>query len=372
MMNKRLLITSTDLMMVQFLIPHVLCLHEAGYKIEIACSNVGGRLPEVESLLEGKVDAVYEIKLKRNPLSVKNVLGLQELLRLMKNHVYDIIWTNEPVMGVATRLAARQSRRTGTKVVYMAHGFHFFRGAPLFNWIVFFPIEYLMSFCTDYIVTINQEDYHRASGFCHSDARYIHGIGMNSARLVQTNSQLRDELGLTNSEIIIISVGELNKNKNQSVIIKALSRVNDSRIHYVLCGKGTEKKHLQMLAQKYNLAENVHFLGYRKDVVSLCRDADIFAMPSYREGLSVAAMEAKYLGLPLITSNRRGLSDLNVHGETGFLCSPNDVRGFAECINALVRDNEKRETMGKNNIESVKPFLLENVKKEVLQLFSSL
>lgn len=371
---KRILITSTELMMIQFLVPHVKNLAENGFEVELACSNVGGRMEEVRSALGGVVKAIHVLRLERSPASPRNLLGYGDMRRLLKENHYDIIWTNEPVMGVVTRLAANKYRKTGTKVVYMCHGFHFFKGASKANWLVFYPIERFMSRMCDMIVTINREDEARAKTFHCPRVEYIHGIGVNTERLHSRNAQsdIRSELNLAAEDFLVLSVGELNENKNHQVILRALAQLRDPRIHYILCGKGALREYLEGLAKELGLEKNVHFLGYRRDVVDICNQADVFVLPSFREGLSVASLEAMYCGMPLVTAKVRGSGDYLKEGESGFLRDADDVAGFAEAIEQLRENRSLCLRCGENNQEAVKPYCLENVKQEILHLMESL
>lgn len=368
---KKILITSTELMMIQFLVPHVKNLAENGFQVEIACSEVGGRMEEVRSALEGIVNAIHTLRLERSPVSPRNLLGYGDLKRLLKENRYDIIWTNEPVMGVATRLAANKYRKHGTKVVYMCHGFHFYKGASKLNWLVYYPVEKFMSRFCDTIVTINREDEARAKTFHAPDVAYIHGIGVNTDRLHNRNEQsdIRAELGLQKEDFLVLSVGELNENKNQQVIIRALAQLNDPEIHYLLCGKGDKREYLESLAKELGIADRVHFLGYRKDVVDICAQADLFAHPARREGLGLAPLEAMYCGLPVVASDTRGIQDYTVPGKTGFLCGSEDVAGFANAIRRLKESPALCRDCGAFNKESANSFCLEPVKDEVLKLF---
>lgn len=373
-MGKRILVTSTDLMMVQFLLPHILFLSENGYEVDIACSEVGTRMDEIRKKLEGHVHAIHVIRLHRSPTSLNNIRGYKDMKNLLQKKHYDIIWTNEPVMGVVTRLAAKQARKAGTKVLYMVHGFHFFNGAPKLNWVVYYPIEKMMAKRADVICTVNQEDYNRAQKFKVSQVAYIHGIGINTARLTigENKNDIREELGLAENDFIVLSVGELNKNKNQKTIIQAIAALHDKQIHYVLCGKGDQLSSLKSLSAEYGLDANIHFLGYRTDVVDICSQADIFVMPSFREGLPVASLEAMYCGLPLVTSDIRGLSDVMENGVSGYMCKPNDVQGFAEAIRKLKGDPDLCKRMGLRNQETVKPYCIEKTKLEVMKLIDEL
>lgn len=360
---KKLLITSTELMMIQFLVPHVKYLSENGFRVEIACSDVGGRMEDVRNALEGVVDAIYVLRLERSPVNPRNFLGYQDMRKLLHENHYDIIWTNEPVMGVVTRLAANKYRRRGTKVVYMCHGFHFYKGASLPNWLIFYPIERIMSRFCDMIVTINHEDEARAKTFHSPRVEYIHGIGVNTDRLHNRNEQsdIRAELGLTNEDFLVLSVGELNENKNQQVIIRAVAQLKDPKIHYLLCGKGDQREKLESLAKELGIAEHVHFLGYRKDVVDICYQCDVFAHPSRREGLGLAPLEAMYCGLPLVTSNVQGIPDYVENGVTGFMCDPTDVDGFAEHLRLLIRDKNLRERMVQTNLQQSDRYSVANI-----------
>lgn len=370
-MSKRILITSTDLMMIQFLVPHVINLADNGYEIEIACSNVGGKIEQIKQRLKNAVKKIYVVKLQRNPFTFRNFSGYKEMKQIINNGAYDIIWTNEPVMGVVTRLAAKLARRRGAKVLYMVHGFHFFTGAPIINWLIYYPVEKIMAKYADMIVTVNHEDYKRARSMNVKRVEYIHGIGINTDRLSAENNSvdIRKELGLSSEDFLIISVGELNKNKNQKTIIKALAEIKDLKIHYILCGKGNQLESLKKQVIAEGLEKQIHFLGYRTDVLDICRQADVYVMPSYREGLPVASLEAMYCGLPLLTSNIRGLVDVMENGSSGYIYSPDDYKGFADGLCKLLADPELRNKMGKRNQEYVKQYCIDATKKEVLDLY---
>lgn len=373
LMGKKMLVTSTDLMMIQFLVPHVKYLSEHGWEIEVACSPVGARVDEVKRALDG-VSPVHVVHLYRNPAKPGNLTGYRELRRLIQSGSWDVIWTNEPVMGVVTRLAARTARRAGTRVVYMVHGFHFYEGAPKLNWMIYYPIERVMSRFTDTIVTINHEDYERAGKMHAGNVKYIHGIGVDTSRLHRSEEccNIRQEIGVDEDTFLVLSVGELNQNKNHQVIIKALEQLKDREIHYVICGKGDMLESLAEMAELEGVGENVHFMGYRKDVVDIYPQADVFAFPSYREGLGLASLEAMYSGIPLVTSNLRGPADYMENGVTGFMCAPDDFKGFADAIYRLKENRSLRLHCGEHNQEAVKPYCLENVKQEVRNVFEEL
>lgn len=373
-MSKKILVTSTDLMMIQFLVPHILNLSQNGYEVSIACSNVGGRMQEVKEKLQASTKAIYTVRLHRSPVCIDNMNGYCDMKKIICENHYDVIWTNEPVMGVVTRLAAKKARKTGTKVLYMVHGFHFYKGAPLLNWLIYYPIEKIMASKCDMICTVNCEDYQRAREFNVQEVKYIHGVGINTERLTinKVVTNIRKELKLSENDILVLSIGELNKNKNQKVIIQAIKKINNKQLHYILCGKGDQEKELRDLAIQLGIEKYVHFLGYRKDVVDICSQSDIYVMPSYREGLPVSSLEAMYCGLPLVTSKIRGLEDIMEEGKTGYMFNPDDWLGFAKGITKLMTDKEKRIKMGGYNQRKAKPFCIQETKKEVMEVIREL
>lgn len=369
---KKILITSTDMMMIQFLIPHVRYLSENGYAVEIACSVVGDRLEDVRKALEGVPCTIHTVRLERSPASPKNLLGYRDMKRLLKENRYDIIWTNEPVMGVVTRLAARKARKTGTKVVYMCHGFHFYKGASPVNWLIFYPVEHLMAHICDAIVTMNQEDYARAQSFKTKAVYKIPGVGVDTSRFstegtLEQRLEKRRQLGLPEDAYVVLTVGELTKRKNQKVILDALARLNDPIVHYVLCGRGDQREALEQQAQTLGIADRVHFLGYRLDVPEIYRTADCFAFSSIYEGLPFALMEAMASGLPIVVSRIRGNIDLIDDEKGGFLC---DVHSSEQFLAALTKlRTAGRETMAAHNREKLTTFDLNNTKKIISTVF---
>lgn len=369
---KKILITCTELMMIQFLVPHVKNLADNGFEVEIACSNVGGRMDEVRNALDGVVKAMHTLRLERSPVSPRNVLGYGDMRRLLKENHYDIIWTNEPVMGVVTRLAANKYRKTGTKVVYMCHGFHFFKGASKLNWLVYYPIERLMAHCCDAIVTMNQEDYDRAQSFKTKKVYKIPGVGVDTHRFhIQPSPELRaakrKSMGIPEDAYVILSVGELTKRKNHEVMLRAIKELNDSSCRYLLCGKGNLREYLEKLAIDLGIDHQVHFLGYRMDIPEIFHTADCFAFPSLQEGLPFALMEAMESGLPIACSRIRGNVDLIEDQKGGIRCDVHSSEDFCAAIRKL-RDMDA-EALAAYNRQKLKQFDLKHTKTVILELF---
>ena len=367
---KRILLTCTDLMTIQFMVPHIRYLAENGFSVDLACSVVGDRLDDVKHAV-GNVAKIHTLRLVRSPFSPTNLKGYGDLKKILEENEYDIIWTNEPVMGVMTRLAARKSRKKGTKVLYMAHGFHFFKGAPLLNWLMWAPTEIIMSRFNDVLVTINWEDYNWAKKHTHTPViKHIDGIGVDFSdrESVIPREEKREQLGIAPDDILISSVGELQKRKNHQVIIKAIAALKNDKIKYIICGQGVLENYLKSLVSKNNLQNQVFFLGYRQDIPEIMSACDIFAHPSVREGLGLASLEAMASGLPLITSNVQGVPDYVENGVTGYMCAPKDVEAFTHNLNTLVSDKELRLKIGKNNIDFVQKYRVEVIEPAIKEI----
>ena len=228
---------------------------------------------------------------------------------------FDIVHCHSPICAALTRANYRRHRKEyGGKLVYTAHGFHFYKGAPLKNWLLYYPVEWLCSWWTDVLVTINREDYRRAKRKFHAKKTvYVPGVGVDTEKFkpdAAGRERKRAELGLKETDIMLLSVGELNQNKNHAVVIRALGEMNNKNLHYYIAGQGVLKEELLQLADSLKIHRQVYLLGYRTDVSELMQAADIYVLPSIREGLNVSLMEAMASGLPCIVSRIRGNTDL--------------------------------------------------------------
>jgi glycosyltransferase involved in cell wall biosynthesis len=257
------------------------------------------------------------------------------------------------VGGALARLAAIKARKSGVKVFYTAHGFHFYKGAPYKNWLLYYPIEKILSRYTDILFTINHEDYYLSKNkFKASECILLPGIGVDTQQFSFSNENrqsVRQELGLDDNDFLVISVGEINKNKNHITIVKAIKALNDTTIKYLIVGQGQESDSLKDYIRNEGLEDRVILLGYRSDVSRLLCGGDVFAFPSIREGLGLAAIEAMSVGLPIVSSRTSGIMEYMVDGVTGFTSDATDYRSFSESILRLRKDDDLRITIGNNN-----------------------
>jgi len=349
---------------------HIKMLQGMGHTVELAC-NLDKPLPEEIASL---ACPQHHISFSRSPFSKDNLAAYWELKKLLSEGHYDIVHTHTPNASALVRLACRKLRRAGTKVFYTAHGFHFYTGAPLKNWLIYYPVERFLSRWTDVLITINQEDCQRAKGFHAQKTVFVHGVGIDVGGFAlnwtaEQRAAKRAELGVGERDLMLLSVGELSRRKNHETVLKAMAECNDPSIRYFICGGGPLKVRLEEQIKKLGLEKQVKLLGVRRDIAELDQAADLFVFPSLQEGLPVALMESMACGSPVICSNIRGNLDLIVPERGGILLAPDDVPGWAAAIRRMMRTPELRQEMGRYNRQAVQSFDTEIVLEELRQIY---
>ena len=327
-----------------------------GNHVDIATNEMQGSTPVPQEYREMGC-SIYELACSRNPLDKNNIKCISQIEQLVSEQHYDIVHCHTPIAAACTRIACRKARKNGTKVIYTAHGFHFYTGAPLKNWLLFYPVEKLCSRWTDALITINKEDYERAKKkFKIKTIEYIPGVGIDVGRFANDSTDKnakRRELGIPEDAYVLLSVGELNVNKNHQIVVKAVGELKDKTLHYVIAGKGNQDKTLLNLAKEVGIENQFHLLGYRSDVPELYKMTDVYLLPSIREGLNVSVMEAMSSGLPCIVSDIRGNRDMIDEGKGGFLVDPLKQDSFETAILSI---RKKHDEMSKYNAEKAVMF----------------
>ena len=359
----------------QFHLPYLKMFQEMGWETAVAARN------DYEDPADCQIpycDRYYDIPFERLPWKKGNLRAYRMLKAIIDQEHYDLIHCHTPVGAMIARLAARAARRKGTKVIYTAHGFHFFRGAPVANWLLFYPPERLLAFGTDVRITINQEDYARAKGHLHAKrVEYVPGVGIDTARFRENTVDRREkrrELGCADGDFLILTVAEMTANKNHITILKALALLKNepmfANLHYWICGRGETWQSLENSARELGIASHIHFLGYRNDAPELYPCCDLFAFMPYREGLSVALMEAMASGAPIVCTQIRGNRDLITDGVSGVFVE-NSPQALAEAIRALYADPQRREALGRGAREAVQAFDAEAVYRQMKEIYLS-
>ncbi|RHM62812.1 MULTISPECIES: glycosyltransferase family 4 protein [Coprobacillaceae] len=302
-----------------------------------------------------------------------NYIAYKNLCNVIEKNDIEVIHCNTPVGGLIGRLVGKKYHIK--KVIYTAHGFHFFKGAPLFNRTILKWAEQIMAHWTDAIITMNQEDYESAQKFTLKKGGKIykvHGVGITLSDFQNTGNrkEKRVELNLNDDDIALISAGDLVPRKNYTVAIEAIAQLNTKNIHYFICGRGPELENLKELSIQLGIENQIHFLGFRTDIKELLFASDIFLFSTFQEGLPRSMMEAMACGLPCIASNIRGNNDLIIPYENGILCDPNSPNEFADAINTLIYNSKLREKMSHQNLLLIKDYDVDRVKEEIRAIYS--
>lgn len=353
-----------------FAISAILAAKELGIDFTLANNMSMAEPGHFEKVCEQYGINMIHIDFDRNPLGKSNLLARKQLLELMEKEKYDIVHCNTPSGGMVGRIAATQMKIP--KVIYMAHGFHFWKGAPLKNWLLYYPVERILAHLTDRLITINHEDYACAKHFHYKKggrAEYVPGVGIVTKRFERdekVRAEMRNTLGIKDNETVILSVGEINPNKNHKIVIKALAKLGRKDIRYVACGVGALMEENQQLAKSLGIEDQVMFVGYRTDIDKFYQAADIFVVSSFREGLPVAPMEAMSAGLPCVASRIRGNVDLFDGGQLMF--DPRDVDSLCKALNNAMDESIIADELARNS-QTLQRFSMEEAVKAMKKIY---
>jgi glycosyltransferase involved in cell wall biosynthesis len=351
-----------------FLIPHIKLLSQKGYIVDIATNIKDNQ--KIQHISE--INEILDIPFSRSPFSLGNIKSFRIIKKNIKRNNYDFIHTHSPISSMIIRLALIRDKNI--KVIYTAHGFHFFKGSSLLSWLIYYPIEKYLSKFTDVLITINNEDYEIANRFKATSKYLIPGIGVDFDKFSKNDNQvkkLKSSLAIRDEAIVILSVGELNKNKNHQVIIKSIYKMKNKNLHYLICGEGSSEISLKKLAETKKLTDQVHFLGFRNDINEIMNQSDIFVFPSFREGLPIALIEAMHVGMIIICSNIRGNQDLIKNNLNGFIVNKNNVRSYVDKLNYVLQNKNNLNYLRDNSINDSKKYDLKAILKKMETIYDN-
>lgn len=350
MSQKVLIVTALAGFIRSFLDNDISILQDMGYEVHCAANANHPGSGNIDEYFARRNTVFHQIDFcSDKPISAQTMKAWKQTKQLMSGDNYTLIHVHTPIAGVVTRLASYKNRKNGTKIVYTTHGFYFHKGASWKSWLLFYPVEKLMSLFTDTMITINNEDFNNAKKMWCNHVKHINGVGVDTERFMNVSvdrEEYRTSIGIKSNDTMVLAVGELSPRKNHQIIIKALAQINDPNIIFVICGNAMTSaattEEIRELAREMNV--RIMLLGLRKDIPELCKCADIGVMPSSREGLGLAGIEMLSAGLPVVASNVHGILDYMTEGITGFLSYPYDVNGFEVGIKKLCNKNV-REVM---------------------------
>lgn len=373
-MEKVLLVARLGKFFSDFELNNIAILQEMGY--EVWCA---GNFDNDNHKLDATGVKKIHLNFQRSPLSLENIREYKKLIKLMQENDFKLLHCHMPIGGVFARLAAHKCGLH--PVIYTAHGFQFCKGGPIRDWLLFYPVEKFLSRWTDMLITINQEDYELASRKFHmKEIVYLNGIGINFNKFANgecMRNELCEDYRIPTDACLLLSVGELNKNKNHEAVIRGIALLKKQylakecrwNIHYFICGVGSLDEYLRGLCKKLGVADSVHFLGWRDDIANICKSVDVFVFPSKREGLPVALMEAMSAGIPVITSAARGNTELVEDGVNGILCRNNSSEEYAKAICDVAQID--RQTVRTQNSNILEPYRQEFIREKMISLYKA-
>ena len=376
-MKKALIITAVSGFVPQFEMNQVFLLQKLGYEVHYATNFEHPVYDHEKDLFSKNGIVTHPLFIEKSPARIRgNLKAFLQLKALLKRERFEIIHCHNPMGGVLGRLAGSLFS-PGSVILYTAQGVHFYRNAPWKNWLLYYPAEFVLARLTDILITINREDYERGKRFPlrpGGSVWKIPGTGLDMRRFVpkpEVRAGRKKELGFPPDAFLLLSAGELNRNKNHAAVIHAMSLLPEKNVYYGICGRGEGRKKLEALIREKGLQERVKLLGYRKNMEDVLPAADCFLFPSRREGFGMAAAEAMASGLPLITSDCRGIREYMQDGITGIVCGKNRAEEYERAVRRLLYCPREREKMGQESRERSFRFSAEATERIMEQVYEA-
>lgn len=359
-MTKLLYIATSDVHLATFHKPYLKWLGDNGVQVDIVVENRGN----IE--FDGVTNTFY-LDFPRSFTKKELLVSYRKLKNIIDNGNYTIVHCHTPIPSMLARLAARNARSKGTKVLYTAHGFHFYKGAPISRWLFYYTAEYALSKFTDAIITINKEDFDYVnSKMLHKDSYHIKGIGVDSSRFKPLDKEekknKRIELGLDSDKFILLYVAEFISRKNHEFIIRAVQSLQKTipNLQVLFAGKGELLDRMKALTKELKVENAIQFLGFRKDVHLLSAIADVGISASKHEGLGLGLTEEMFCKVPIIASYDRGHKEMVIQGVNGFMFQQGNLEEFIEYVNLLYQDENLRLKMGEAAYIKAQEFEIKN------------
>ena len=366
LMKKVLFTANLESFFTKFLIPQLKYFKEQGYEVTIA---TGLDVPYCDKKIN--VNFARSLNLKQNLESYK------QMKAIFKDNHYDIISCHTPFGGAITRLSYKDCKVKNTKMVYMAHGFHFYKGAPLLNWLLYYSAEKYLAKFTDDLITINLEDYNLAKKKFKTNVHYVKGVGLDISKFNfdisnKDKKKIRNSLGLKPSDFVMIYTAELLPRKRQIWLINTMRKniLENPNLHLLLPGNDSMNGKCQKLVDRLNLNNQIHFLGFRKDIPMLLKISDLAITSSKQEGLPVNVMEAICCGLPVVATACRGNRDLIKDGKNGYVVGINDKKEFCKKVIMMTKLNKlEKEKIQEENKNIIQDYCLEKVMSKLVEVY---
>lgn len=374
MKPKVLFLATVQSHIIAFHLPYLAEWQQKGYEVHVA-TNQKKTTDKIERAKKiHDYIAWHQVDFQRSPLAKANFKAYQQLQQLMKNEKFTLVHMHTPTASLLGRLVARNFE---TKVVYTAHGFHFYQGASWKNWLLYYPVEKYLAKYTDAIITMNTEDYQIAKKNFKTrlkDGVYqVNGVGIDLAYYHNKSldsKALREAIGIAEKDFVITIIAELIPRKNHQQIIEAIKKLHHEYpdIKLLIVGEGRLRKIYEKQIQLLQLEEQILFLGYRQDIPEILQMSDCVGLFSVQEGLPRNVMEAMAMGKPLIVTNIRGNIDLIEDEKQGYVVELQNIEETIQAVKKMYH-NQRREALGESAKTKIQHYQIETVLEQVNEIY---
>jgi len=351
---KVLQVTSIAASVKTLLLPLIDGLVKNHFQVDICCAN-----DQYANHLRDKGYNVIIGPFRRKLISFSHVKSLFFLCRLIKKDDYDIIHLHTPIIAAIGRISAKLARKP--TVIYTAHGFYFHEDMNFLMKKAFIFIEMLLArWATDWLFTQSLEDAESAKilQFMKNEERIIwigNGVEIEKFAVKYQKEKIKKELNLDNNKKVILFIGRLVEEKGIIELIEAFYKVKKqcADVKLLCVGETLESDRdkktyvlIKSLIQKLELQKDVILTGFRDDIPVILSVADVFVLPSHREGMPRTIIEAMASGKPVIATDIRGCREEVIHEKSGLLVKARDLEGIADAIMRIISDEELAGRMG--------------------------
>jgi glycosyltransferase involved in cell wall biosynthesis len=353
-MPKLLFVTTIAATLRAFLLPLATHFRALGWQVDALAAGATTCGECVDNF-----DRVFDASWGRDVFAFwANARGGAILREVVQRGDYDIIHLHTPIASMVGRLALH-SRKRRPRVIYTAHGFHFYQGGAWGRNLAFIAMEKFAGYWTDALVVINDEDLQSARRLDLVPKErifYMPGIGVDVERFTPTLSsinareRLRLDLEIKSGETVFMQVADFIPRKRHADLIRAFAEIEEGSPKLLLAGDGPERSVMQRLAHELGVLDRVKFLGMRSDISELLHIVDALLLVSCQEGLPRSVLEAMAVGKPVIGTAVRGTRDLIEDG-AGLLVPVGDVGAIADAMRRIIREPEQAHQMGRRGRE---------------------